>query len=83
MENVPISPGVLQLDALRAPWAPPPTGYEAGDVKWRGGNGGGPLILAATCYMAPQRLGGEAEDSIWGEITRAPGLSGIWIRVLL
>lgn len=81
MENVPISPGVLQLDAPRAPQAPP--GDEAGDVKWRGGNGGGPLILAATCYMAPPRTGREAEDSIWGEIAPAPGLSGIWIRVFL
>ena len=81
MENVPISPGVLQLDAPRAPRAPPGDG--AGDVKWRGGNGGGPLILTATCYMAPRRTSGEAEDSIWGEITPAPGLSGIWIRVFL
>ncbi|KAK9534559.1 hypothetical protein VZT92_006998 [Zoarces viviparus] len=81
MENVPISPGVLQRDAPRAPRAPP--GEEAGDVKWRGGNGGGPLILTATCYMAPRRMGGEAEDSVWGEIAPAPGLSGIWIRVSL
>lgn len=51
MENVPISPGVLQLDAPLAPRAPP--GDEAGDAKWRGGNGGGLLILTATCYMAP------------------------------
>lgn len=81
MENVPISPGVLQRDVPCAPWAPP--GDEAGDVKWRGVNGGGPLILTATCYMAPRRMGKEAEGSFWGVITPAPGLSGIWIRVFL
>lgn len=59
----------------------PPLGSEAEEVvKWRGGNGGGPLILTATCYMAPQRMGGEAEDAVWGQIAPAPGLSGIWIR---
>lgn len=79
MENVPISPGVLQRDGPHAPRAP--RRDEAGDMKWRGGNGWGPLILAATCYMAPQRTGEEAESFIWGEITPTPGLSGIWIRV--
>jgi len=42
-------------------------------VKWRGGNGGGPLILTATCYIAPQRMGGKAEGFNWGEITPTPG----------
>lgn len=75
-----MSPGVPRLDAQRALRAHPPCRGRAGVVKWRGGNGGGPLILAATCYMAPRRTGGEAEDPAWGEITAAPGLSGIWIR---
>lgn len=79
MENVAISPGVLRRDAQRARRAPP-LGNEAGVVKWRGGNGGGPLILTATCYMAPRRIDGGAEDSVWGGMAAAPGLSGIWIR---
>lgn len=81
MENVPISPDVLQRDAPHTPRAPPPPRDDAGDVKWRGGNGGKPLILTATCYMAPWRTGRVAEGFIWGEITPTSRLSAIWIRV--